>query len=222
MEPMCKEYRVMKQTILFLTAVILFTVSSQVHAALTFKMNADKTTLALGDIASIEIFAYANDPLATGQNGVNSWQISLLVSGSGVVQVVDGSIAVTAPFPNDFLTSGINSPSGSISDLAMNAKTIPVNSTLGVGGYTKIAEFQIVGVNVGQATYSIADGGLGFFGILRDYNPVNPGTWGNYLDGTFDAGASDRVFSIVPEPATFALLGGLGFFLLRSRKSGRL
>lgn len=212
----------MKQTILFLTAVILFTVSSQVHAALTFKMNADKTTLALGDIASIEIFAYANDPLATGQNGVNSWQISLLVSGSGVVQVVDRSIAVTAPFPNDFLTSGINSPSGSISDLAMNAKTIPVNSTLGVGGYTKIAEFQIVGVNVGQATYSIADGGLGFFGILRDYNPVNPGTWGNYLDGTFDAGASDRVFSIVPEPATFALLGGLGFFLLRSRKSGRL
>ncbi len=212
----------MKQTILFLTAVILFTVSSQVHAALTFKMNADKTTLALGDIASIEIFAYANDPLATGQNGVNSWQISLLVSGSGVVQVVDRSIAVTAPFPNDFLTSGINSPSGSISDLAMNAKTIPVNSTLGVGGYTKIAEFQIVGVNVGQATYSIADGGLGFFGILRDYNPVNPGTWGNYLDGTFDAGASDHVFSIVPEPATFALLGGLGFFLLRSRKSGRL
>ena len=102
------------------------------------------------------------------------------------------------------------------------SKTIPVNSTLGVGGYTKIAEFQIVGVNVGQATYSIADGGLGFFGILRDYNPVNPGTWGNYLDGTFDAGASDRVFSIVPEPATFALLGGLGFFLLRSRKSGRL
>ena len=92
----------MKQTILFLTAVILFTVSSQVHAALTFKMNADKTTLALGDIASIEIFAYANDPLATGQNGVKSWQISLLVSGSGVVQVVDGSIAVTASFPNDF------------------------------------------------------------------------------------------------------------------------
>jgi hypothetical protein len=70
-------------------------------------------------------------------------------------------------------------------------------------------------------TYSIGDAGLGFFGILRDYNPMSMPTWGNYLDGTFDAASSNRVFTIVPEPATLALLGGLGFISLRSRRRGQ-
>jgi hypothetical protein len=224
-KPFCitivEESWVMKKTFLFLMAVSLLTASSNSFAALLFKMTSNKTSLLVGETATIEVFAYSED--AAGLNGLNSWQLSMLVSGDDAVQVVGGSISLFAPFGFDSLMSSVNSPNGAIKNLAMNSLTTPVDSTLGVGDYQKIMDFDIQGISVGQVDYSIGDAGLGFFGILRDYNPANPATWVNYFDGTFNAAASDTHFRVVPEPATLVLLGsGMAFYLLRSRKNGRV
>lgn len=212
----------MKKTFLFLVAVCLFAAAaSDLHAALLLvKMNADKTTLAIGETATIELYAHA--PVAAGLNGLNTWQLSMLVGGDGAVSVLESSIAYTVPFTYDTLITSVNSPAGSIKDISISPKNPPEDSNLGVGGFTKIAEFVIEAVGAGQVTYTIGDAGVGggFFGILRDYNPMDPGD--NYLDGSFELIGSDNQFTIVPEPATFALLGGMGLILLRSRKSGRL
>lgn len=212
----------MKKTFLFLMVVCLFMAAADTSfSALRFKMTSDKTALDIGETAVIEIFAYADDPLAAGNNGLNSWQLSMLVSGDGTVAVNEGSITLSAPFSFDSLNTSINTPSGSIKDLAMNSLITPVDSALAVGDYQKIAEFSIQALSVGQVEYSIGDAGLGFFGILRDYNPADMGTWGNYLEGTFDAASSINQLTVVPEPATFVLLGGMSLYLIRRRSFGK-
>ena len=211
----------MKKTFLFLMVVCLFaTATTSSYAALYFKMTAEKTALTVGETATIEVFAYSEE--AAGLNGLNGWQLSMFVSGGGggggVVEVVPGSITLFAPFSFDSLVYSVNSPSGAITDLSLNSLTPSVDSDLGVGDYDKIAEFSIQGISAGEVIYAIGDSGLGFFGSLRDF-PIP----GNYFDGTFDTAASDTQFTIIPEPATLALLGsGISFLCLRSRKSGRL
>lgn len=204
----------------FLRAGLLFTfiITSSSFGALSFKMTADKTTLAVGQTAVVSLFAYAEE--AAGLNGLNSWQLSAFVSGTGTLKVVPGSLTVVKPFPADVLFGNINSPMGTIRDLSLTAFSAGTDSSLGVGGYHKIAEFAVEAVAVGEVVYSLADGGTGFGGVLRDYNPLNPTTWGNVLGGVFNEADSQRIFrivSVVPEPTSLILLGSMGLMVFRAR-----
>ncbi|HOK66282.1 MAG TPA: PEP-CTERM sorting domain-containing protein [Anaerohalosphaeraceae bacterium] len=203
---------------LFLRAGLLFAFifTSSSFGALSFKMTADKTTLTVGQTTKVSLFAYAEE--AAGMNGLNSWQLSAFVSGTGMLKVVPGSLNVIKPFAADVLTAGINSPSGAIRDLSMTSVNAGIDSSLGVGGYQKIAEFTVEALGAGQVVYTLGDGGGGFGGILRDYNPLNPATWGNMLGGVFNEAESQRVFTIVPEPASLVLLGSMGLMVLKARR----
>jgi hypothetical protein len=203
---------------LFLRASALYLcISASSFAALSFKMTAEKTTLAVGETTVISLFAYAEE--ADGQNGLNSWQLSAFVSGTGQLKVAEGSLYVVRPFAADVLTAGINTPPGAIRDLSMTALQARVNSSLGVGGYQKIAEFMVEAVKAGSVVYALGDGGAGFGGILRDYDPVNPATWANMLEGVFNEAESQRVFTIVPEPTSLVVFGLLGGVVLRTRRN---
>ncbi len=201
---------------LFLTTGYLFIIiSASSSAALYFKMTADKTVLAVGETAVVSLFAYAEE--ASGLNGLNNWQMSVNVSGSGTLTVVSGSVSVVKPFAADVLVGSVNSPLGAIRDLSLTAIPPGIDSSLGVGGYHKIAEFTVEAVGVGQVLYTLGNGGSGFGGILRDYNPLNAATWGNMLEGVFNAAESERVFTIIPEPMTLVLLGSMGLIALNTR-----
>lgn len=202
---------------LFLRVGLLFIfISPSSFASLLFKMTADKTTLAVGETAVVSLLAYAEE--ADGLNGLNGWQLSAFVSGTGTLKVVPGSLTVLRPFAADVLMASINSPSGDIRDLSLTAVQPRTDSTLGVGGYDKIAEFMVEAVAAGEVIYTLADGGAGFGGVLRDYNPFDMDTWGYMLAGVFNTAESDRVFTIVPEPASLAVLGVMGLVALKTRR----
>ncbi len=201
---------------LFLRAGLLFIlISTSSFGALSFKMTAAKTTLAIGETTVVTLFAFAED--AVGLNGLNSWQLSAFASGTGMLKVVPGSVNVVRPFAADVMWSSINAPMGTIRDLSMTSTAARVDSALGVGSYHKIAEFVVEAVEVGQVVYSLGNGGAGYGGLLRDYNPLNPMTWGNMLEGVFNAAESQRAFTIVPEPGTLLLLGSMGLMVFRTR-----
>lgn len=206
----------MKKLFLTVGCLFLLIISTSSFGALSFKMTADKTTLAVGQTAVVSLLAYAEE--AVGTNGLNSWQLSAFVSGTGQLKVVEGSLSVVKPFSAEVLTTSINTPLGSIRDLSLTAIQARVDSTLGVGDYQKIAEFTVEALVPGQVVYTLGDGGAGFGGILRDYNPADMNTWGNLLEGFFNEAQSQRVFTIVPEPASLLLFGALGMAAVRTRR----
>lgn len=202
-----------KKLFCMLSAVILCSVS---HADVLFKMEAPTTDLVLGGPAvTVTVSAWADDLEATGTNGLNYWALSALVDTDGVAEVVGSSI-----IPLN-LTTGFETDSASVNQIGTGGtgsidylNTYPSGSEqpsgVGVGGYTPIAQFDIQAIgSVGQSvTYTLGDTG-GFLGILYDGTTI--------LDGQFDVGASQNVFTIVPEPATLLMLG-LGTMLAYRRK----
>ena len=184
-------------------------------------MTIDKTTLGIGETALVELYALADDPIATGNNGLNSWQLSMIAGGDGTVEVDDTSIAVFAPFGADLLTTSINVPAGSIEDLFMSANMPPEDSTLGIDDYGKIAEFVITAISIGDVSYVIGDSGFGFYGTLRDYNFMNGEDDDNWLQGNFDDAESIYGLTVVPEPASLTLLSVMGLALLPRRTYGK-
>ena len=214
----------MKKTFLFLMVVGLFlTTSSSLHAALNFRMTIDKPVIGINETALIELYAHSEE--AGDMNGLNNWQLGLIVTGTGEVEVVTDSVEIElfTPFDISVADSGyenINSPNGSIEDLTMQSDIPGTSTTFCVEGYDKIAEFEVRGIIAGEVEYMIGDYDGGFFGILRDFTP--PFDPDNYFDGTFDIASSDTQITVVPEPASLALLGGMSFFLLRRRNTDRI
>lgn len=210
----------MKKSFLFLLVVILYlTISTASNAALYFKMTTDKTQIAIDETATITLSAKCEE--AIDLNGLNNWQLGLTVAGLGSVEVLEGTITLFAPFAYDtaIMYDNVNNPLGSIEDLQLNPISPPEDSVLGVGDYDQIAQFMIRGVSEGDVTYTIGNFDGDFFGLLRDYDFM---TGEGKYDGIFDMAASTYQLTVVPEPASFLLFGGVSLFLLRRRNRNKI
>jgi len=175
-------------------------------------MTADNTTLSPGSTALVKVWAFADDPAATGNNGLVLWQMGVDADTPGVLDVTDHQFV--APDPLDIFDSAWNyNPAAGDFDIYA-LKDDDTTSTIGVGGFTEIYNFQVTALAAGTVEYTIGDTpGGSFTGELVDF------TYYDYDLGTavFDAVNSDNVFTVVPEPATLILLG-LGALTLRNKK----
>jgi hypothetical protein len=206
-----------------LCLAILVCLSASSGAALVFKITSDDAALTVNQTTTMHVWAWADSPLAVGSNGLNSWQFSALVDNTGVVEVVSGSIAFVAPIPwntADTKWTSINNVStggtGSIDYLRLITDELPQDSTAGVGGYTELVRFNIKAIGAVGSSVTYTLGGSNFSGNLRDYIPTFDDSY--ILGGSFNAADSQRVFTIVPEPATLLLLSGFGIISVLTRR----
>jgi hypothetical protein len=208
----------MKKSIVVFCVIAAVCLSASSRAALVFKIISDQTSLAVGQTTTVHVWGWANDPAATGTNGLVDWQLSMVVNNGGIVEITknsnsNGDITILAPSPLSTLSpnwaySSVNAvKTGQVSNV--NALRNPDNtSTTGIGTYTELFQFNIKAIGQGVVTYDIANGA---FGDLVDATP---------LDMSFNSGGSSNILTVVPEPATLVLLAGFGIagFLTRRKK----
>lgn len=194
--------------------ILTLPANSVLAGTIQFKMTAPKTTLTVGEVITVTVSAWVNDPIAQPDNGLDTWQLDLSVDNTGVIEITKTSdvadITLLAPNPDSYWSgwkeSSVNSPvTGEVREVAVTQQIIGAASYTGVGGYSDIFTFNIIGSAVGTATYTICDDstgdGSGIYAFLSDES---------YYEGddmVFDASGSDNVFTViaVPEPASFAV-----------------
>lgn len=205
----------------FAIFLLLLLSNSVSFADLLLKITANDYELNIGEEATIQILGKSE--LAIGLNGLNVWQLDMFVNNGGIVEVktADGSAAtaeinLVAPTPIAVPGSGwqeVNADlSGNVLGLGVSTPG-PYDSATGVGDYSLLAEVTIVGIAVGQTTYTLGDAdtppySLGFYGMLKDATNE---------DGSFVQG--NNVFTVVPEPTSLLIISGLAALALRKRKT---
>ena len=204
----------MKKKTLFCVLSLLI-VCSISHADLLFRMNAPTTDLVLGgDSVTVTISAQVEDATALAGDGLFAWSLKAIVDSGGIVDLV-GADLDPAVWEADDSSAVPGALSGSVDMVAIGVDN--ASSSIGTDGlYTSIATFEIqaaAGATAGQTVTYLLGGGDDFWGLdidNIDYNETN----GNI---TFEAGESNSVFTIVPEPATLVLLG-LGSLVVAYRR----
>ena len=197
----------------FLLAMIIIVSSIPCSANLIVKMTSDNTTLGIGETALVKVWAWADDPCAIGDNGLVLWQMDVDVDIAGILDVTDHQFV--NPDPGDIFDSVWDYNPGTGDFEAYALKDDDTTSTIGVGDFTEIYNFEITALAAGTVEYTIGNTlGGSFVGELVDY------TYFDYDLGTavFDAANSDNIFTVMPEPATISLFGLMGIFVLRRRK----
>ena len=195
---------------------------ASVEAGLIFRMTSSQTTVSIGGSTIIQIFAYADDAVATGNNGLNGWQVDMksLISSTGTLTVT--SIDWKAPGPPFDSTLGtMDDPgSGDIKFLGVivDGWLSGVDSTVGVGGFSLLAEVTVQGVSAGTVDYALGDFGSGFYGFLRDGEDFDFSDALAYGTTSFDASGSNTQYTVTPEPGSLLILTGLTGLMLRRRR----
>ncbi len=200
-------------------AFILHFFNAVSSADLLFQITATKNTLTPGEEATISIWARIEEEVATG-NGLNAWQLDMVVDTSGVVQA-DANILI-APTPiaagSGWLSSNVDS-TGNVYGLGVFTPG-PTYSDTGIGDFSLLAQVTIeaIGTAGQQVTYILTDytETTGFWGSLPD---DESGPSYNYPDNVqFLPG--NNVFTIVPEPSSLLIMAFMAGFALRSHKRG--
>ncbi len=217
-------HQVMKSVLVSLLVVLSVLFVNSVSAGeLHFKMTAPKTTLAIDEEITVTVSAWIDDPIAIPDNGLDTWQLDLSVDNTGIVEITKtanpkGDITLLAPDPDMDYSSwdetSVNLPiTGEVRSVAVIQEEIGAPSYTGVGDYSDIFTFKIKAIGEGTAAYTIcADGGGGFFAYLAD---------STYYEGSgiiFDAGSSNRAFTVVPEPASMTVFALAGILISLRKK----
>jgi hypothetical protein len=189
-------------------------------ADLLFQMSATKNTLAIGEEATISIWAYIEEELEEGY-GLNAWQLDMVVDTDSVVRV-SADPCLIAPTPKDPLSgwSSLNADStGNVYGLGVFTEGRTYSDT-GIGGFSLLAQITIeaIGAVGEQVTYELTDytQTTGFWGALRDDEMMPSYVYPDnvqFLPG-------NNVFTVVPEPGSLLIMAFMAGFALRSRKLG--
>ena len=137
--------------------------NTNASANLVFTMTASQNTLEVSETAVIGLWGEVEEQ-ATGLNGINLWQLDMVVDTDNVIQVTNVEILQPAgdegldPFVPEYIY--INDENGDFFGdvLGMGGAALnpPSPSSVGVGGPTLLANITIEAIGVGQATYDLA------------------------------------------------------------------
>ena len=203
--------------VFYIIVSLLLLFNSTSFANVIFKITADSSTIPLGQPAILSIWADVEEE-ATGLNGINVWQLDMVVNTGGIVSATN--VNLIAPTPMDAGSGGSmtfdTDLTGNIYEMGA-ATTGSVDSSTGVPGFSLLAEVTIEAIGVGTVEYRLVDrlgAGSGFYAILRE---------GEYYDADLDPpekAVSENefyAFTVVPEPVSLLLFSGAAI-ALRSRK----
>ncbi len=223
-----EDVSVKKKIYLLFVSVILLLFSTSVYANAIFKLTVSKSELSLNESETATVGVWAQvEEQSSGLNGINTWQCDLVtgLNQGGIVQVTD--VSIIAPSPRDTgvpVYSSINTPQvGDVIGLGASPAIPGIDSALGVGLFSHLADITVMAQNLGTVEYSITSASsTGFYAWLRDYYLVGPS--GNEYDSTFAQPykavfqSGNNAITVIPEPATILLLG-VSSLLLRRRNT---
>jgi hypothetical protein len=200
-----KELRAMKRVLLVVSLVTFLSISCS--AGLIIQMAVENPTLNLGQKTVVHVSAWVDDPGASGDNGLVLWQMDFGVNNPGVIGA--SNLNITAPVDLFDSSSSTDPLNGGIDAYAL--KDDDMSSLVGVGGFTEIFTFEVTGLSVGTAEYSI---GSELLGDLVDFTPfdISSGT------ASFDTAGSSNTITVIPEPASLTLFALMSGFVLRRRR----
>ena len=201
----------MKKFQVFCLFTLLLTFCNIASADLLLKMDSTDYSIGVGEEAVISIYGMAEQ--ATGTNGLNSWNLDMVVNTGGIIEV--SNVTRVAPSPWDagmplYLSKNIEEGgnSGDVIGLGIATQSFPQSSETGVGKYDKLAEITLVGLAAGEVTYTLGDfGGMGFEGYLSDYTN-EPGSF---------VEENNIITVSIPEPCTVVLMSIMAAVALRRR-----
>ena len=213
----------MKKSKMLFCMMVVVCVCTSSNAALIFKITSDQTVLTVNQTTTIRVWGWADDPAATGTNGLVDWDLSMIVDNSGIVEItkdgnVNGDITILAPSPFSTLVPNWNYSSvntgktGQVS--GVNALRNPDDSsTTGIGTYSELFRFNIKAIGEGNVVYGMTN----MIGDLADFETAFDSSNGTAV---FNSSESSNVLTVVPEPATLTLLSGFGIlgFLTRRKR----
>jgi hypothetical protein len=213
----------------FLSILVVLSINQAAAGILHFKMTAPKTTLTVNEEVAVTVSAWVDDPIASPNNGLITWQVDLSVNNTGILEITKtgtvADITLLAPPDQDTTFStwdyeSVNSPiTGEVREVVVVQRIISNPSYVGVEEYTDIFTFNIQALSVGTAVYTIRDDGGGlFFGML-----VNRTEYDNdVISGSvvFDASTSDHIFTVVsvPEPISLTIFAFAGLLAALRKK----
>lgn len=224
----------MKRKVFFVFLVISFLPFFNVvsSANIIFKMQATKSTLTLNETAVFGLYASIEEE-TTGLNGINLWQLDMIVNTKDVITVTNIEMLEPYPLDDDYFPyylhlnkdplNTANSFSGNMLGLGSGMDGAFDDSPAGVGGFTLMANITIQAVGLGTTTYDIVDTGrTGVYAYLADaslYDIVQANPWSiKFYDKTASTG--NNIFTVVPEPSSLILLASMAGMALYRRRVG--
>jgi len=215
------------QISLFVSLLLLFSLNGESFANAVFKLTASQNTLGVSDTAVIGLWANIEEQ-SSGLNGINVWQLDMRVDVDDVISVTDVQVLQPAPLDPMLPEYGsINSTfDGNVLGIGGGVMSAPQDSSVGVGGFTLLANITVQAIGVGQTTYSLNGDTAGFYVWLRDYFAMGDpqsdynASYASPYKAVFEPTPDNaHVFTVVPEPGTFILLGCMALAASSRRKT---
>jgi hypothetical protein len=188
-----------------LTLGVLLTFAAAVHGAvLDVTVSADRTTIGIGETATLSVYGQIKPVSATAANGVFGWDVDLRNGNSSVVSLLSATLSRSG-----WTGNASTSSSGTAVSWGLDAiyDTGESDSSMGLASPIRLFSIQFQGMSPGQATLSIEpDTKTG-----ADFVTWQSQTGGDYSQANIG-------ITVTPEPTSLALVALGGFSLLRRKR----